>query len=245
MSPPAAGTGVADRGLVVLLHGLGRTYRSMWFLESEIERAGYRVFNWDYPGRGHSLDELVAMLRRTLEEMAPPETQDQASAVHFVTHSLGGILVRGALRPPAPLRAGRVVMIAPPNHGVRVTGGLGGSRFLVWLYGRSILDLAGHEPDLRRLGVPEAEIGIIAGDRRFHLFNPNSYFNVLANRSVRHDGTVEVERTKLPGMKDFIVVPAHHTFICGKLEVARQTLAFLEDGAFEHGGNTASGDGAS
>ncbi len=125
-------------------------------------------------------------------------------------------------------------MIAPPNHGVRVAGGLASSWLLRQLYGKPILELAGEAPDLDRLGTPAAEIGIIAGVRRFHPLNPTSYFNALTHAGARHDGTVEVERTKLPGMADFIAVDAHHTFICGEPEVARQTLAFLAAGAFDH-----------
>lgn len=236
MSEPAAKRPSA-RGLVVLLHGLGRTYRSMRFLESEVERAGYRAFNWDYAGRRHGLDELIAMLRRTLAELAPgaKEGTDQGGEkVHFVTHSLGGLLVRGALKPPAAAPAGRIVMIAPPNHGVRIAGGLAGSWFLRRLYGRPILDVAGEAPDLDRLGTPDAEIGIIAGVRRFHPLNPTSYFNALIRAGTHHDGTVELERTKLPGMADFVAIEAHHTFICGEPEVARQVLEFLENGAFDH-----------
>lgn len=232
----AAG-GDGGRGLVMLLHGLGRTYRSMRVLESAIERAGHRVLNWDYPGRRHGLDELIAMLRQTLGEIVAGDRP-----VHFVTHSLGGILVRGALRPPLPVTPGRIVMIAPPNHGVRITGGLGRSWLLRRLYGRPILDVAGEAPDLDRLGTPPGEIGIIAGVRRFHPFNPTSYFNAFVQAGTHHDGTVELERTKLAGMADFIVVEAHHTFICTAPEVARQTLEFLERGAFDHGAGPAAFD---
>ena len=224
------------RGLVVLVHGLGRTHRSMRNLASEVERAGYRALNWGYAGRRHELDELIAMLRRTLAGIAPSEEDGGGGKVHFVTHSLGGLLVRGALKHPAAIPAGRIVMIAPPNHGVRVAGGFASSWILRWLYGKPILDLAGAAPDLDRLGTPEAEIGIIAGMRRFHPLNPTSYFNAFAGAGADHDGTVELERTKLAGMADFIAVEAHHTFICGEPEVARQTLAFLETGAFDHDG---------
>lgn len=225
------------RGLVVLLHGLGRTYRSMRYLASEVERAGYRACNWDYAGRGHGLDALIALLRRTLAEIAPTAggAGPSGDKVHFVTHSLGGLLVRGALKPPAAVPVGRIVMIAPPNHGVRVAGGHANAWLLRRLYGKPILELVGEAPDLDRLGTPAAEIGIIAGVRRFHPLNPTAYINAFAHAGTRHDGTVELERTKLRGMADFIAVDAHHTFICGKPGVARQTLAFLETGAFDHG----------
>ncbi len=218
--------------LVVLLHGLSRSARSMRRLEEQIALAGYRTLNWDYPGRRHSLPGLVDRFRDLLAGLDEGD-REGGRKVHFVTHSLGGLIVRGALtREPVQVHPGRIVMIAPPNKGVVLPGQKQFRKILGWLYGRPLLDVATPSEILDRLGAPAAELGIIAGTRQFHWANPSSWITAWAHRHQPHDGTVEVARTRLDGMDDFIEVDASHTFICDKPDVIRQMVYFLEHGAF-------------
>lgn len=221
-------TGKEQSSLVILLHGLSRSARAMRRLEKQIATAGYRTLNWDYPGRRNSLPALVDMFREALAGLDEADKK-----VHFVTHSLGGLIVRGALtKEPALVHPGRIVMIGPPNKGVELPGQKRFRKVLGWLYGRPLLDVAGPSEIMDRLGVPEADLGIIAGTRQFDWVNPSSWVTGWLHRHRRHDGTVEVERTQLDEMDDFIEVDASHTFICDDPEVVRQVVYFLEHGEF-------------
>lgn len=218
--------GVAGES-VVLLHGLWRRASSMASLETALADAGFQPVNMDYPSRQHTIGELVAWLRTRLSSLPL-----DGGPVHFVTHSLGGILVRGALAADPPVPVGRIVMIAPPNRGAELVrhGELIGP--LRRLFGRPAEELDPDSRTLATLGIPEAEIGIIAGTRQLHPLNPNSWFNRLMGNRAAHDGTVEVSSTHLETERDFVTVDATHTLICDDPEAIRQTVSFLRSGRF-------------
>ena len=216
----------SGRGPVILLHGLGRTRHSLARLTRAIGRAGYRPEIWCYPSRRHRIADLVEMFRRHLPNWAGD------GPVHFVGHSLGAILIRAGLVEPPPFALGRIVMIAPPNNGVQLIRKFRRWPMLATLYGVPTRDMAAGNRWLGGLGVPPTEIGVIAGERRFHPLNPSAYMNALIGNDRPHDGTVEVASTRLAGMADFLVVGANHTFICDHPEVVRQTLNFLDIGRF-------------
>ena len=208
---------------VVLLHGLARTAESMEPLAEGLEDRGYTVVNVDYPSRAHPIEELAPMAVDAGMSGCPAETR-----VSFVTHSLGGILVRYyfANNDPGPL--GRVVMIAPPNQGSEVVDNLRGVPGFSAFNGPAGAQLGtGEESIPLSLGPVDFDVGVIAGDRTFNpilsQFLPNP-----------DDGKVSVERTKVDGMLDFIVVPESHPFIMSAPEVLEQVVSFIETGRFIH-----------
>jgi len=211
---------------VVLVHGLGRNRGSMARLQRGLIAMGFTVECWSYPSRRHRLAGHIDAFRRWLEEQA------FEGPVHFVGHSLGGLVIRGALAVAPPVKIGRIVMIATPNQGSGVVSRFGGWPFSQAIFGLPLEDLAEASPALKNLGVPEAEIGIIAGERRFHPFHFISYVNLFYRAGHVHDGTVELANTRLEGSRDNIVIDAHHTFICDHDEVIEQTGSFLHDGWF-------------
>ena len=208
---------------VVLLHGLGRTPRSMRPLERRLARCGYRVVNVGYPSRSHAPDSLVAHLHGALQRCC----SRPAGPVHVVTHSYGGILLRATHARHPVDSLGRVVMLAPPSGGSELVDRMQG-----WLAFRVTTGPVG-----RRLGtggdaLPAAlppvdfELGVIAGDRTL---------NPLFSRWIPgpDDGKVAVARARVPGMRDFLVVPHSHTWMMRRARVGEAVERFLARGAFE------------
>lgn len=212
-----------ERETVVLLHGLLATSGTMGHLENTLEAEGYRVVNLDYPSMAQPLEELAPTLREQIAE----QTQG-AEKVHFVTHSMGGILLRLIQRDDPLPNVGRVVMIAPPNHGsdaVNVLAGLPGALWAMGPAGRQLA--AGDNEFLESLGQPDFEFGVIAGD-----LGIDPWMSSMIPGP--DDGVVSVESTKLEGMADFIVIHEAHPLLIFHAQAMDQTKAFLQNGQFNH-----------
>jgi len=218
--PPAAAAG-GER--VVLLHGLGRSDLSMLFMERGLEERGYEVVNIGYPSREHSIEHLAhEELRPALEACC----SDSTRVTHFVTHSLGGIVLRYYLAEHDVPNRGRVVMLSPPNRGSELAEWVADYELLESILGPSVEQLGtgpGGLPD--ELGPVDFELGVVAGNRSL---NP-LFSRVISGAD---DGKVAVEETKVEGMTDFIVVPHTHTYIMMRDNVIEQVAFFLEHGRF-------------
>ena len=211
---------------VVLLHGLSRTPRSMSKLARALSAEGYRVVNVGYPANSHPIDVLADYLDGQIRQ----HCKGSGQRVHFVTHSMGGIVLRYYLDTRQCPDLGRVVMLGPPSSGSELVD-LGRTvPFLRRHLGPSRGQLGTRPSDLpAQLAPPRYELGIIAGNRSL-----NPVFSLIIPGE--DDGMVSVERTKAAGMKDFLVVPHSHTFIMRSSEVIRQSIRFLREGIFDHAG---------
>jgi len=220
--------GAHPRECVVLLHGLARTTRSMAVLEKRLTDSGYTVRNVGYPSREHSIDSLARMaVGGGLLQLSDCGCEK----IHFVTHSLGGILVRAYLAMDSIPRLGRVVMLGPPNQGSQVA-----DRLKDWsLYqmvngpvGQQLGTDLGSRPNT--LDSARFEVGVIAGDLSINWINSQ----MLPGKD---DGKVTVEATRLKGMKDHIVIHTTHPMIMRNEAVMRQVVRFLRTGSFDHAGH--------
>ena len=208
---------------VVVLHGLGRSGRVMRPLARKLERAGYRVHNLDYPSTSATPDELVEHLHREISACCA-----WSGRVHFVTHSLGGVLVRAYLAAHPMPQLGRVVMLAPPNHGSEYVDIAGDWRLFRVVLGPTAAELGTAATSLpNRLPRADFEVGVIAG---------TGSINPLGGALIAgaNDGTVSVVSTQLAGMRDWIALPVSHTFIMRNAEATRQAIEFLREGHFTH-----------
>ncbi len=207
---------------VVLLHGLARVSNSMSELERKLQRAGYTTANINYPSRKYSIPELADDAVGRGVSLC---VEQNAGSIHFVAHSLGGILVRQYLSSNDLPQLGRAVMLGTPNQGagivdeIRAWPGFG-------LLGPSAKALGTDSGSIiHELGPVEFELGVIAGN-----VSINPLGGVLLGES--NDSVVTVESTKVTGMKQHLVLPVIHTIMMRNNDVIDHTIHFLKTGNF-------------
>ncbi len=206
---------------VVLLHGLARSHYSMTKLDKALAKQGYSTINMSYPSTKQPIEELA-------EDIIPKALArcPNSAKVHFVTHSLGGILVRHYLSNHTIENLGRVVMLGPPNKGSNIVNTLHQLPVYKFINGPAGMQIGADENSIpNTLGSVDFELGVIAGT---HTVNP--FLSLMLENP--NDGKVSVESSKVEGMSDHIALPVTHTFMMNNKTVLSQVIYFLKQGTF-------------
>ena len=210
----------SDREVVVLLHGLGRNNMAMWLLAQRLEDAGFHVERIGYSSLNVSPDEILEEVSNQIDSCCSRHHK----TVHYVGHSLGGLLIRAYLQERRPGNLGRVVLLGTPNQGTPIVDRFRDQWWMKLLGPTTNALGTDSESFPNSLEPPWYPVGVIAG---------------VASRGNNEpwlpgadDGLVTVEATRLEGMSDFIVLSTGHAFMRYDAEVARQTISFLNDGKF-------------
>lgn len=208
---------------VVILHGIARSSDHMQKLAAYLKKDGFDVINLNYPSTTHTIEELTKIINKEISQITTENKK-----IHFVGYSMGGLMVRALIHKYNYKNLGKVVQLAPPNQGSEVADFIKNFWPYKKIYGPAGQQLITDQSKIKHLfGEVSYELGIIAG---------NSTIDPISSAIIpgENDGKVAVERTKLKGMKDHIVVSASHTFFPSNKEVQKQTLYFLKNGNFKH-----------
>lgn len=210
---------------VILLHGLCRSHYSFNKLATVLRSKDYHVINVSYPSRKHPIETLV---RRYLDEAINTCLSQGVSRIHFVSHSMGAILVRYYLKHTQLNKLGHVVMLSPPNQGSELVDKLGQLSLFKFLNGPAGQQLGTSTKSLPvQLGEVTYPVGVITGNRSI-----NPLLSLLIPGT--NDGKVSVARAKVVGMADFLEVSQTHPMILRNRYVINETLHFLKHGTFNH-----------
>jgi pimeloyl-ACP methyl ester carboxylesterase len=200
---------------VILLHGLWMRAFTLAALRRRLEQAGYSVEHFDYASVFRSTEVSIEHLLRRAQSV-------RARRLHFVGHSLGGLIAMQTLQRQPGLTSGRVVCLGSPLRGSAVARGIASVPGGALLIGKHL--------DILRSGLERwngrQEVGAIAGRL------PIGLGFAIGALATPHDGTVSVAETELPGLTDHCIIPATHTGLLFSAEAAEQTIAFLRHGCF-------------
>ena len=211
----------ANAACVILLHGLARSEGSMEKLGDALSVEGHKAINLGYPSREHAIETLAVMAIEPALAACNDSTE-----ISFVTHSLGGILVRQYLADEEIANLKYVVMLGPPNQGSEVVDKLRDIPGFYMLNGDAGMQLGTDQLSVpNRLGPANFDVGIIAG---------NQSINWILSMLIpgRDDGKVSIARTKLEGMNDHIEVATTHPYMMKNNEVIAQVIYYLANGEF-------------
>lgn len=205
---------------VILIHGLGRSLWSLKRLELRLQKLGYATYNQSYPSTKQRVDvSAESYISKALATL----TSEKYDKIHFVTHSLGGIMVRYYLSNHSIENLGRIVMLAPPNHGSEIADKFKDQWWYKIATGPTGQQLTENNPLYKQLKPLDTEVAVITGNR-----SSDPWFNFLFDGD--HDGKISVKSAKLKENHHFQVVNSGHTLLMESKEVRDLVINFLTNG---------------
>ena len=203
---------------VVFVHGILRSAKSFDAMAETLDQAGYLTLGFTYPSTRITIPAAADNLARALASLEGVEE------IHFVGHSMGGLVVRAYLAKQPDPRCTSLVMLGVPNQGADLAASMGGNPLFRLLYGPAGQQLAtGDDCFAESLPTPKFPFAIISGGRG----DGRGYNPLIAGDN---DGTLAVECTRLAGAADFLTVSCMHSFLPSDDEAIAATLHFLEHG---------------
>ncbi len=212
-----------DGDYVVILHGIARSNKHMQKLATYLQKDGFDVINLSYPSTSYKIEDLTEIINKEISQRV-----NEDKRINFIGYSMGGLMVRALIHKYNYKNLGKVVQLAPPNQGSEIADFVKNFWPYKKIFGPAGQQLITDQSSVKYIfGKVNYELGIIAG---------NATIDPISSAIIpgENDGKVAVERTKLEGMKDHIVVSASHTFFPSNKEVQKQTLYFLKNGNFKH-----------
>jgi pimeloyl-ACP methyl ester carboxylesterase len=213
-----------DEKVVIVVHGIIRSSKSMKKMKARLEQEGFLVVPFDYPSTRVSMEKCASYLGRTIASL-----QD-VKEVNFVTHSMGGLIVRSWAADNKNTNIGRFVMMGTPNKGAELA-----DRLKDWKVFKYILGPAGQElvsddnGKIAKLPIPKFPFAIVAGAKG----TKNGYNPLIPGDD---DGTVALSSARLEGASDFMSVPTLHSFLISNPTVVDSVARYLKTGAFRANG---------
>lgn len=221
---------------IVLVHGLYETTWYMKILARRLAQAGYETHLFRYYS-------LVQTMGRHSERLQAFLKEKNLTEVHFVGHSLGGLVIRQFLHDNAksntPIKIGKVVTLGTPHLGSTVAD-YAQKLARPMIKNAFSQGLDGQCPPL----IDGVALGVIAGTKAqglgtpvltYHRYRPTRHTEPsqnITNNTLENDGTVYVFETKLPNATDHITLAVSHTGMLFDKDVLKQTLYFLEHAKF-------------
>lgn len=213
-----------DGRAVILIHGLLQSSKCMADMAVHFERAGYTTVEFDYPSTQVSIPEAARYLDKVIQSL------DGIDEINFVTHSMGGLVVRAYSMDFQDARIKRMVMLGTPNQGAELADIVHQYWFLRTAAGPGARQLGTRGDGLiPKLPLPKCEFAVIAGCRG----TPVGWNPLIRGDD---DGTVTVESTKLPGAADFVTVCAFHSRLLWEEESISHTVNFIKEGRLRSDG---------
>ena len=226
-SSVSSSASVSSKGdYVVLVHGILSSHKELKKIKKDLLGRGYNAISINYPSSDYPLEELTEIVYKKIQKKIN-KNKNKNKKIHFVAHSMGGLILRMLLYKYKIPNLGRVIHIATPNKGSELADALKDQWGYKKIYGPAGQQLITDQSKIKHLlGKVFYELGIIAGTQSLDLYSSHKIIPGI------DDGHVSVESTKVKGMKDHTLVHSSHLFISKNKKTREQVINFLEEGFF-------------